>query len=198
VDETERPQQVDPRILRLARLKGRELSGKYGFARHDAEDIQQELILDYLQRLKSFDAKRCHRRTFAHLVINNRVRTLIATQKAACRDYRVCQTSLDQTLDRQDDPHTALDRAMLSAATGLRDRQSTESKLNLRLDVEGVLLRLPPALVKVCSLVMMCDSAMDVALRAGISRATLYRRLHQVRRVFADAGWVDDKARSPT
>ena len=99
VDEQGFQPQIDPDILQLTRIKSRRLAGRYGFARHDVEDIQQELLLDYLQRSSSFDAHRCTRRTFALLVINNRIATLIEAKQAACRDYRACRISLDQPRD---------------------------------------------------------------------------------------------------
>ncbi len=45
---------------------------------------------------------------------------------------------------------------------------------------------------------MVCDSAVEVAAKAGISRATLYRRVHQARNAFIEAGWADREARTPT
>jgi DNA-directed RNA polymerase specialized sigma24 family protein len=188
MDETEHQQQVDPAILRLARFKGHQLAGKFGFARHDDEDIQQDLLLDYLRRSRSFESHRCSRRTFGQRVINNRVATLIEAQKAACRDHRVQRISLDQSPDDQTDSNLPrLDQILFRVAKPCSQR-SADSQLNLRLDVERILIRLPSALVSICRLVMACDSAMDVAATAGISRATLYRRLGQVRAAFAEAG----------
>jgi RNA polymerase sigma-70 factor (ECF subfamily) len=187
VDDEEWQQELDPGIFRLARFKGRQLAGKYGFTHDDDADVQQELILDYLRRLRSFDARRCNRRTFARLIINNRIGTLIETKKAACRDYRACRTS-DHAPDRQDSPYPSPVYPIETGGSNLREGRSVESKLNLRLDVERVLLRLPVAQVNVCRLLMACDSPMDVAVKAGISRATLYRQLRQVRAVFVEAG----------
>jgi DNA-directed RNA polymerase specialized sigma24 family protein len=185
VDEKRDDQQVDPAIVQFARFKGRQLAGRYGFPRHDAEDIQQELLLDYLQRSKSFDSHRCNRRSFARLVVNHRVATLLKAQKAACRDPRVCRSSLDES---------AGGPSLAQRGEILRDLRSVESNLNLRLDVERILRCLPAALMSICRLLMVCDSAVDAASRAGISRATLYRRLQEVRRAFAEAGWVDTEA----
>ncbi len=189
MDETDQGQQLDPAILRLARFKGRQLAGKYGFARHEDEDIQQELLLDYLQRSRSFDSHRCSHQTFTRLVVNNRRGRLIEAQKARCRDYRLCRISLDQPFDPPGGPHSPrLDQILVIIARPCGWR-SLESQLNLRVDVERILIRLPAGLMKVCRLLMAGDSAVDVAAMVGVSRATLYRRLEHVRAAFVKAGF---------
>jgi DNA-directed RNA polymerase specialized sigma24 family protein len=73
---------LDPEVLRVVRSKARRLAGKYGFHRYEAEDIQQELVLDYLTRSKRFDPSRSTRHRFARLIIKRRIATLIESQMA--------------------------------------------------------------------------------------------------------------------
>jgi RNA polymerase sigma factor (sigma-70 family) len=193
MDEKERHEQIDPIILRLARFKGHQLAGKYGFARHDAEDIQQNLLLDYLQRSMAFDSHRCSHRSFARLVVNNRISSLLETQKAACRDHRVRQVSLDQSPDET----SQVDR-ILSRTGNPCDRRSLESRLNLRLDIKRILSRLPTTLSQLCRLLVACDSHAEAAARAGISRATLYRRIKELQAVFIQGGMHGSLPRRPS
>ncbi|MDP8988615.1 MAG: hypothetical protein M3N41_00855 [Acidobacteriota bacterium] len=179
--------QIDPAVLRLTRFKSRRLAGNYGFARHDAEDIQQELLVDSLQRSKSFDAHRCTGRTFAQLVVNNRIATIIEGQQAACRDYRACRISLDQPRDHLGRNPSEVGDALAGIAAPFGGRLFEES-LNLRLDVQLVLGRLPAALAYLCRLLMDCDTCAEAAARAEISRATLYRQIAKIRAVFVKEG----------
>ena len=172
MDEHYSEQQIDPGILKLTRFKSRRLAGKYGFARHDAEDIEQELLLDFLQRSKSFDAHRCSRRTFARLVINHRVATIIDAGRAACRDYRAGVISLNQVPDG------------ISEAVGV---DGTES-LNLKLDVQRALCRLPAALAHLCRVLMVSETCAEAAAATGMSRPTLYRKIRAVRGLITEAG----------
>jgi DNA-directed RNA polymerase specialized sigma24 family protein len=181
MDEREHQQQIAPEILRLVCFKSVQLAGKYGFAFHDAEDIQQELLLDYFQRSRHFNAHRCSRRGFARLVVNHRVAALIEAQRAVCRDYRATRSSIDQALS---DSSPQADRTQLEIAPSAK---TEEAQMNLRLDVERTLSRLPAGLLYICRLVMVCDSMAQVATRAGMSRATLYRRLQEVRAVFVES-----------
>ena len=185
MDEQHIGHQIDPALLRLTSFKSRHLAGKYGFARHDVEDIEQDLLLDYLQRSRSFDPHRCNHRTFARLVINNRIATVIEAKQAACRDHRACRISLDQPQD-----HLGQNPLEVGALPGLARSSRgcrVDASLNLRLDVQRVLSRLPAALAHLCRLLMDCETCAEAAARAGISRATLYRRLARIRSAFVEA-----------
>lgn len=183
MDEQHFSYQLDPEIIRLTGFKGRQLAGKYGFAEYDAEDIQQDLLLDYLQRSRAFDARRCSRRTFARLVVNNRVATIIAVRGAARRGYRVRQLSLDELTDGENPTSQEVVETLVDPTS-----RPLEATLNLRLDVERALARLPTAQLALCRLLMVCDTSAEAAARGGMSRATLYRNIERVRAVFAQAG----------
>ncbi|MFM2007984.1 MAG: hypothetical protein RLZZ09_3639, partial [Pseudomonadota bacterium] len=49
---------------KLIRHKARQLVGKAGFTEDDRPDIEQELALDLLQRLRHYDAEKAKRSTF--------------------------------------------------------------------------------------------------------------------------------------
>jgi DNA-directed RNA polymerase specialized sigma24 family protein len=174
---------IDPAIVRLVRFKSRHLAGKYGCARHDREDIEQILLLDYWQRFTAFDSDRCSHRGFARLIVNNRISVLIEAQRAARRDYRMGLVCLD---DSPDDASTADE--IPSCSFNPRAKQSLESQLHRRLDVRRMVERMPTALAQLCRLLMACDSAVEAAEMAGISRATLYRRIRRLQDVFSQGG----------
>jgi RNA polymerase sigma factor (sigma-70 family) len=177
--------QIDPDVLRLARAKSWQLAGKYGFRLYDAEDIQQELVLDYLRRLRSFKPNRCNRRTFAALVIRNRISTLIAERSASSRGYRACHIAIEPT----DCPFSdlVLTRIAFSALTDHREGIFPEERRVQQIDTTRVLEHLATPLRRICGLLMICDDISEVAYKAGISRATLYRRLVAIRAAFLQA-----------
>jgi len=51
MDEKEHHQRVDHAVLRLVRLKAKQIAGRYGFHKDEFEDIQQTLIAQCLQRM---------------------------------------------------------------------------------------------------------------------------------------------------
>jgi hypothetical protein len=70
---------------------------------------------------------------------------------------------------------------------GRRSRPAAELA-NLRLDVERLVNGLPPELVSVARLLLEGESNVEVAGRLGLSRASLYRRIAQLRQIFRNAG----------
>jgi RNA polymerase sigma factor (sigma-70 family) len=184
MDEQNFHHQIGSDILRLIRTKSRQLAGKYGFAIYDGEDVEQELLLDYLKRAPSFKPDLCSRIGFARMIVRNSVSTLIDQRAAACRDYRARRIPVDLHRDGQSLNHGDTPNSWLADP----NTRSVFEKLNLRIDVEQVLMRLPVALATICRLLMVCETSSEAASRAGISRATLYRQIHQVRALFAQAG----------
>lgn len=188
MDEHEPQQQIDPDIRRLICIKSRQLAGRHGFERSEAEDIEQDLLLDYLKRSKSFDAHRCGRRTFAQLLVNHHVATIVEARRARCRDYRACRRSLDQNFDSRDDPNSPELADVLAVCVDRSGTRPIEAILNLRVDVERTLARLPTLQADLCRILMVCETRAEAATRSGMSRATLYRHLGRLRVVFAQAG----------
>jgi hypothetical protein len=183
--------QVDPSAYRYARLKSRQLAGKYGFLHADAVDIEHELLLDCLNRSRAHDGTRCSPHTFFRLVIDHRISTLIESQKAACRDYRLSRLSLDAPLSTGGgSPYVRSDLKTGDCYPGPRSAASTspETLWQLRTDLDRLLAQMPAKLSCICRLIIDGVGAGDIVARTGVSRATLYRRLGQIRSLFERAG----------
>ena len=181
---------IDSALLAVVRVTAAGLAGEYGFNGIDFEDIRQELLLDCLFRLRKFDPARSSRRSFLHRVVGHRVATLVSAQRAACRDYRLCRDSLDAPIPVSADDSIKLGETVsgdaYDAGMGRSVRSSCE-RSELRIDVDNVISRLPAELAAVAVL-LKSESVVEVARRLGVSRATTYRRLAQIRDVFAAAG----------
>jgi len=183
VDEHGFDDHLDPHAYRYVAFKSHQLAGRYGFSRDDAEDIQQELLLDLLRRSRSYDGRRCARQTFAHRVVENRASDLIAFQTAACRDFRICRLSLDA-------PVGSIHGEPFTLADMIADTRPghTECDWRLRWDVRQAIAALPEEHAAICKLLLLGENALSVAARTRASRATLYRRLRKIRRHFDEAG----------
>jgi DNA-directed RNA polymerase specialized sigma24 family protein len=180
VDEQHFPSEIDPDVIRRIRFKGQQLADKYGFAKYDAEDIQQDLLLDYLQRSRSYDPCRCGRRTFARLIVNNCIATVVQARKTSRRGHQARGLSLNEPLDRHDPRSPELAEGIIDPSTDV-----LAARLNLALDIDRFLARLPATLASLCSSIMTCNTSGEAAAKVGLSRATFYRRLRRVRNEFA-------------
>ena len=181
---------VDPSAYRYARHKSRQLAGKYGFLHADAVDIEHELLLDCLNRSRAHDGTRCSPHTFFRLVIDHRISTLIESQKAACRDYRL-SLSLDAPYSAAGGPpfvRSDVNKGDYHSGARSASSSSPETSWQLRADLERLLAQMPAELACICRLIINDIGTADIVVRIGSSRATFYRRLGQIRSLFERAG----------
>lgn len=190
MDDDRTKKYVDDSTLRFIQYKARQLAGRYGFGPDEVEDIQQNLTVRCLERMRRFDSRRANPRTFARLVIHREIANIIESQKAHCRDYRLGQIPLNTPTFADAASAQELAEVRLEGAGNLEGLPRTLNwDLSVRLDVERVVATLPQDLQRICQLLMVLDRLAEVAKAAGISRATLYRRVCTVRVVFEQAGF---------
>jgi DNA-directed RNA polymerase specialized sigma24 family protein len=176
---------LNDQILSFIRRKAKQLAGKYGFRRDACKDIEQSLILECLQRARRFDARRGRPDHFARHLVKHAVAKLIESQRSRRRGFGFRLCSLDARLGDDDQ----VSRAGLIATDGYSMTQgwrpAFEQGMLQRLDVVRAIATLPPDLRRICHLLMVLDHAGQVGSVVGISRATLYRRLQEIRAAFS-------------
>ena len=147
-----------------------------------------------------FDSRRATWQTFSRLVVNRGIATIIESHQARCRDYRLCQFSLSSPIDSEDPNSPELADAVSAddyTSRLSRRSRSAEESLLLPWDVERTLATLSPELRRICRLLMALDHLGEVAKAAGISRASLHRRMRSIRDSLVEAGLCDYVRRSP-
>lgn len=184
MDDDRSTHSLDDETLGFVRFKARQIAGRYGFHRDEFEDVQQTLIAHCLERMARFDSRRGSPHTFASIVINRGIATIIESQKARCRDYRLCQ-SFDSLPDLGKSIAEGEDYSRLASYS-----RSFEQTF-LTLDVQRTVAVLPPELRRICHLLMVIDRLAGVAKAAGVSRATLHRRMRSIRAAFVQARLSD-------
>jgi RNA polymerase sigma factor (sigma-70 family) len=163
--------EFDETLLRLVRMKARQLVGNFGLRWDDVEDITNELCLDWLKHSRRFRPERSSRRTFQNRIINNAVVDLVRKRKTQLRGYGIAIVPLE---------HIHYDFAA-SNDTESDDRDR-------RLDALKAVHRMPPELIPVALTLMQTDSNSETAHQLGISRASLYRSIDKIRGFFEQAG----------
>lgn len=184
------PNGMDPWVLRVVRTKAASLIGTYGFTSADRDDIRQELLLDYIVRFRKFNPAKSSRRTFLHRVVRHRVATLVDARRAACRDYRLCQGSLDSSPGvAWSNPIPIGETEPIANGEDLTGRRARSSwvLMELEVDVSKVIATLPLELAAV-AVALKSAGVVEAARRLGLSRATVYRRITQIRELFEMAG----------
>ena len=80
---------VDPFVIQQAEIRASRLIGSHGFMPHDWDDLRQDLLLDYLERLAQFDVNRGDLRGFMFGVVRHRAAQLVARQRRRVRWSRM-------------------------------------------------------------------------------------------------------------
>lgn len=181
---------IDFALVKLVRIKSARLAGMYGFNVMDRDDIYQELFLDCLLRLRKFDPAKSSRRGFLHRVVCHRIASLLEAQRAIRRDYRMCRDSLNAPIQFDASESFELGETVSSddyeARMG-RSRLSSRECAEIQIDVATVIATLPAELAGI-ALVLKSVNAVEAGRRLGLSRATVYRRISDIRQAFAAAG----------
>lgn len=156
--------EVDPFVVRQAEIQASRMVGNYGFTRDDWGDLRQELLLEYVRRSPRFNSERGDHRGFTCGILRNRV------AKLAARRSRI--ESFEQ-------PGPDAYWSLLASHDG--------TKLDLRLDVEKVVSRLPIHLRILARELSEMDPA-DARRQAGRSRSRVHQWIGEIRAAFIGAG----------
>lgn len=151
---------VDPFVIQQAEIRASRLVARSGFTRDDWEDLRQDLLLDYLERMPLFDSRRGEPRGFMFGVVRHRAAQLAADQRR---------------------------RVQVLADNGSATRLRVAVNHDLRLDVAAVIARLPEHL-RVIAEMLSERTPREVASVTGKSRSRVYQMIGEIRAAFKEAG----------
>jgi len=180
---------LTPEMVKLIKSRAYMLSRSYGHTAEDREDLEQYMALHLLSALSRHDPARSSLATFANRVIDLWTRMLIRERRAACRDFRAVDCSLDEPCSDEDGERTTLgdiigeDDVVTLTGRSLGCIEAVE----LNVAVQAVAATLPPTLQELCS-ALMSQTAGEVSASTGIPRTTIASRIKLIRRVFESAG----------
>lgn len=178
---------------RYIRRKAYQLVGKAGYTRSDPPDIEQELSLALCQRLPRFDPTIAPWPAFVVTVVSRFAASLLAGRRTKKRLPGYFATTLHSHVigddGRRADLAKHVESRNVSAVTGHYARDQFGLAL-LRTDLAAVTKRLPFDLKHLCFR-LQHESVTEVSRRMRCSRTTLYRRIGQLRRIFAAAALKD-------
>ena len=183
---------IDTYAARLIRIKAHQLLGKAGFTENDRHDLEQELIIDLLQRMRHFNPAKAKKTTFIARIVERHIATLLEARHAQCRDWRLCRVSLNTPHENdKGDTWELIDRVDSQGILGNCEPDIRESSANnLHMDIERVLDTLPEDLRDLCERLRESNMA-EIARETGVARTTLYDKLARIREAFRKAG-LDD------
>jgi RNA polymerase sigma-70 factor (ECF subfamily) len=180
---------IDTYAARLIRTKAHQLIGKAGFTENDRQDLQQDLMMDLLQRMRHFNPAKSKKATFMTRIVQRRISTLLEARHARCRDWRLCRMSLNMPHGNdRGDTRELIDHVDSQGNLGNSEKETLQEAIsNLRIDVARVLDTQPEDLRDLCERLRESNMA-EIARETGVARTTLYDKLTRIREAFREAG----------
>ena len=176
---------IDPRVLRHIRATARHLARQHAVPGMDAQDFEQDLVLDLWCRMEAFDPARASLRTFAHRVIAHRVASL--TSPTARRRAERAMLSLDAPLASEQDSAGEGGATLADTIPADPDGSPPDETIGLQQDVARFLAALSPALRRCCD-VLTADNVASAAAMAGLHRSCVYESVRRLRQRAAAHG----------
>jgi DNA-directed RNA polymerase specialized sigma24 family protein len=177
---------LDAATLRLVKQIARRLSHRLRFAHIDCEDIQQELILDLMERCEKFNPSKARSRTFFTRILCHKAAGILRFELRKKRrpsnghclpqDYVTpCVSNTDEEdMESRD-------------CQGLDDVPCSYQEIDLPLDIQTVIDNLPEPLCSICKQ-LESGSIADVCRELGLSKHAWWKLLRELRQHFVEAG----------
>ena len=173
----------------LIHYKVGRLIGILGYSWDDRDDLEQELMLHFLQRWPTFDPERGTFKTFCDHILNNCICQIIERKKTQKAGFGKWTLSLDERIrTRGKGTIRRIDAISNKAQMLCPDTQSSElQQSELKIDVERVISRLSPELQELCSH-LSTKNVTQISQESGVPRHVLYKSIRKLRRIFEEAG----------
>jgi RNA polymerase sigma-70 factor (ECF subfamily) len=179
-----RLEDIDAYTTMHIRHKVKQLVKQGKFPPHMADDLVQELSLDFLRRRPKYDAARSSRETFTVRIVGNKIASLLRARRARVRDFRRNGCSLDELVDSGEGTPVARHETVDEQAG--REGRGHEDLHHLIQDVHTVLDSLPGDLKSLC-IQLQSMTVSEIARSTGVPRTTIYELIRKLHEHFKDA-----------
>ena len=184
---------IEEYAVGIIKHKAKQLIGRSGLTESDRKDLEQEMMLDLLQRLPKYDSDKAQLNTFVARIVEHKVSVVLSERNVGKRDWRLCTASMNDRLDSGEgenvERHEVYDMDEYLRQSGQQTRSSREQH-DLSIDLERAITSLPPELRDLC-VRLQTMNVTEISRATGIPRGTLYDRIKDLRNLFEDRGLRD-------
>ncbi len=184
---------VPPEAVEVVRYWACHLNQHPAFTPVDLEDLEQELMLDLLRRMPTFNPERSNLSSFASMVVSRCAYGLMAAATTAKSGGCLQMLSLDTTVisDQQGEKVTLLET--ISDAQGLwyQNRPSWNEVVDTRIDLARFLSLLPRRLASLAMLLLK-ESAAEIARSIKMSQRTIHYAIKRMCRISIRYGFMGE------
>lgn len=171
----------------IAQRQARRLCRALGRPSHEREDMEQDMLLDLLGRLPSFDPARGTLAAFATVCFQHRASRLATRLRRERRERH--EASLDDAVPGQEEELTLADIIPESEgyAAWCGQQTDTVAALERRLDLDRAGGVLDERDLPLCASLARCTPH-ELGQQGPVSRSVLYRRIREMRLRLLAAG----------
>lgn len=188
---------VPARVVRNVRFKAKQLARRRAVPGMDADDIEQDLMLDLLQRRDRYDPSRAGFETFAEHIVNHRIATLTLPTSRLRAERTMISLDAPVGCDDEGNAFSLIDITPARAGLYADESNEPETPFGLQHDVIRFRAALSPGLRRYAD-ILGDENVSEAARVAGVHRSTVYVRLAEMRSTAIAAGLHQYLGHEPT
>jgi len=183
--------EIDRYVREYVHYKALQLVGRPGIRSSDVPDVEQELILELLEALPTFDASKATHGTFVRRIVERGISRVLRHRQAERRAHSREACSLDEAIETAEESAEVVHME----ETLVHDRRKAmmgqerdlQKGLERALDLAALMAKLPEDSRAICEH-LKTHSVAETARRLGIGRTSLCHQLRKIRRFFEAEG----------
>ena len=169
---------IDDYVLERIDYRARRLAIQFGLSDEERDDYAQDMVVEVLTAIKKHDPSQSTHKTFINRVLDmflkNAIRTEIHQRRRECNNPIPLDNVSEGFTPVVNDPR--------------HGELSEVDQLDMKMDFEEILSRMPQQLQCICNL-LKDYSVAETAKKLGINRTAIYRHLAEVREYFQRGGY---------
>lgn len=172
-----------------ARRAAWKLAREYELQTADREDLEQDMLLEVLERKHTFEPEKASPQTFLRMVMYGRGRKFLRTRQRESAPVDAATSLYDLTPDGNGKTvamHETFDRARVLSALG-RGQPDWPARADMSMDAEKIFSSLSGQQREICHLLVQM-SERSIAKRLGFSRERVTEELGRIRNAFRQGG----------
>jgi len=172
---------IDKYAADLIRIKVRGLVATGKIPASEAEDLEQDLRVDFVERIGGYDPAIAKRTTFIRVIVDHRIADTLKRLKSPTKSPCSTIISLHTTFKYEDGEEVEL------VATVDGGRGERRDLRDLRLDTEQIVSSMAPEFQQVCEMLKLDMPIGEIARKMNVDRRTVTRWMGKILKRFEDA-----------
>jgi RNA polymerase sigma factor (sigma-70 family) len=180
---------IDPELVKMVRKAAKKAVRKGGLSQDELPDIEQELMIAMLSAMEQHDPGKSNRKTFLTMLLKRRLSAVYRQRLRPSKKFQHNLSSLSSEIEIDGDTCELIELVNSNHEIENNPRPESESCNNaaLRMDLEGVLGKLPPDCWLICDGLKTMNIT-ELAEYLKTTRGTLHKKLEQIRSLMEKQG----------